>query len=612
MTYCQNLFNYQRRKTDSVLIGQLPLGGSNPVRIQSMTNCSTLDTSCCVEQIKRIVAAGADYVRLTAQGSKEAGNLGLIRDELRKQGISVPLIADIHFNPKAAEVAASKIEKVRINPGNFADPLHIELPADEVSALKLEKEKVRERLLPLLAICKEHRTALRIGVNHGSLSSRMMLRYGDSPQGMVESCMEYLRICREENFLQVVISIKSSNTLAMIQTVRLLVKTMESEQMHFPLHLGVTEAGDAEDGRIKSAVGIGSLLLDGIGDTIRVSLSEDPEAEIPVARKLLEHVEKRKEQAYIYAETFEPFDPFSFIRRKTRKAGIIGNGQVPVVVHDHSRGLTKDYSGADPKPDFIYLGTKVPESFRKDKIPQICLFEAYQEQAHCFPLFSAGQIQELLACKADLRFLRVSYDDLKAEFLQQLEHEHNIILWLYSDHPNPAAEMRAAFHALLNLGSGLPVVVSGSYSTADTEALQVQASADFGFLYADGFGDGICISAANLQTECLSLMFGILQATRSRISKTEYISCPGCGRTLFNLHSTLAKVKAGTSHLKGLKIAVMGCIVNGPGEMADADYGYVGAGRGRISLYKGKLCVEKNLPEEEALDRLLELIQKDK
>lgn len=611
MTYCQNLFNYQRRKSSLVQIGQVPLGGANPVRIQSMTNCSTLDTASCVEQIKKIVAAGADYVRLTAQGSKEAENLGCIREELRKQGIAVPLIADIHFNPKAAEVAAAKIEKVRINPGNFADPLHIMQTPDEEIALKIEKEKVRERLLPLLAICKKHGTALRIGVNHGSLSSRMMLRYGDSPRGMVESCMEYLRICVEEDFKAVVISIKSSNTLAMIQTVRLLIKTMEAEQMCFPLHLGVTEAGDGEDGRIKSAVGIGSLLLDGIGDTIRVSLSEDPEAEIPVARKLLAYADKRKGHSYINAGAFEDFDPYTYKRRTSKKAGIIGRGQVPVVIQDHSRGLTKDYSGSDPQPDFIYLGAKSPEAARKDNIPQICHFEVYTEQAHCYPLFEAGQIEELLACKAALRFLRVCYSDLKPELLQLLGQEDNVILWLHSKHQNTAAEMRAAFHTLLNLNSPLAVVISSSYTTEDTEDLQVQAAADFGFLLTDGFGDGVCISSDALQTECLSLMFGILQATRSRISKTEYISCPGCGRTLFNLQSTLAKVKAGTSHLKALKIAVMGCIVNGPGEMADADYGYVGAGRGRISLYKGKFCVEKNIPEEEALDRLLELIQKD-
>ncbi len=612
MTYCQNLFNYQRRKSFPVDIAQVPLGGTYPVRIQSMTNCSTLDTVCCVEQIKKIVAAGADYVRLTAQGTREAENLGNIRKEIRKQGVEVPLIADIHFNPRAAELAASKIEKVRINPGNFADPLHIELPGDGVSELKFEKEKVRERLLPLLAICKENSTALRIGVNHGSLSSRMMLRYGDSPRGMVESCMEYLRICLEEDFRQVVVSIKSSNTLAMIQTVRLLVKTMEAERMSFPLHLGVTEAGDGEDGRIKSAVGIGSLLLDGIGDTIRVSLSEDPEAEIPVARKLVKYVEKRKGHTIIDARAFEGFDPYTYKRRESKKTGIFGNGQVPVVIQDHSQGLTKDYSFADPKPDFIYLGAKAPEAPRKDNIPQICNYEVYRGQAQCFPLFEVGQIDELPGCKAVLRFLRVSYSNLNTELLQQLEKEENIILWLYSTHQNTAAEMRAAFHTLLNLDFHLPVVVTATYSTEDAESLQVQAATDFGFLLADGFGDGVCISAGALQTECLSLMFGILQATRSRISKTEYISCPGCGRTLFNLQSTLAKVKAGTSHLKGLKIAVMGCIVNGPGEMADADYGYVGAGRGRISLYKGKLCVEKNIPEEEALDKLLAFIKTDR
>ena len=618
MTYCRNLFNYQRRKSSPVNIAQVPLGGSYPVRIQSMTNCSTLDTVCCVEQIKKIVAAGADYVRLTAQGTKEAENLGNIRRVIRKQGVEVPLIADIHFNPKAAEMAASQVEKVRINPGNFADPLHIELPEGGVSDLggvsipELEKQKIRERLLPLLAICKKRGTALRIGVNHGSLSSRMMLRYGDSPRGMVESCMEYLRICVEEDFSQVVISIKSSNTLAMIYTVRLLVKTMEAEGMNFPLHLGVTEAGDGEDGRIKSAVGIGSLLLDGIGDTVRVSLSEDPEVEIPVARKLVEYVEERKGHALINAKAFEGFDPYSYKRRESKKAGIIGKEQVPVVIQDHSQGLTTDYSFADPMPDFIYLGAKTPEAPRKDNIPQICDYRVYREQTQCYPLFEVAQIEELSGCKAALRFLRVCHTDLNEGLLQQLEKEQNLVLWLYSSHLNAAAEMRAAFHTLLNLGSYLPVVVAAAYSTEDVENLQVQAATDFGFLLADGFGDGVCISAGGLQAECLSLMFGILQATRSRISKTEYISCPGCGRTLFNLQSTLAKVKAGTSHLKGLKIAVMGCIVNGPGEMADADYGYVGAGRGRISLYKGKLCVEKNIPEEEALERLLDLIQKDR
>ncbi|WP_236714389.1 (E)-4-hydroxy-3-methylbut-2-enyl-diphosphate synthase [Paludibacter jiangxiensis] len=560
-----------------VTIGSLKMGGVNPVRIQSMTNTSTLDTDGSVEQAIRIFNVGGELVRLTAQGVREAENLQNIRFGLIERGYRQPISADIHFNPAAAEVAAQYVEKVRINPGNFVDSARTfkKLEYDDES-YRQELEKIRAKLLPLLEICRRHHTALRLGVNHGSLSDRIMSRYGDTPAGMVESSMEFLRICREENFDNIVISIKASNTVVMVQTVRLLVATMLDEGMSYPLHLGVTEAGDAEDGRIKSAVGIGALLADGIGDTIRVSLSEDPEKEIPVALKLMKHVVNCACHLPIKAEVAGVFNPYVYQRREALSVGNIGDAHVPVVV-----GTGSDFG--DLKPDYL--------------------------KSH-LALFTAQQIEAAIVSPVPVKFVQLTYRDLNDELIEQLKSSENIVVILSSDHANPVGEMRAFFHTLMNKDCKVPVILYRKYVDDDKENFQVSAAADLGVLFIDGFGDGIWLENPMLNDdEVVATAFGILQASRVRTSKTEYISCPGCGRTLFNLQTTIAKVKEATKHFTGLKIGIMGCIVNGPGEMADADYGYVGAGKGKVSLYRRKECVEKNIPEEEAVEKLLALIK---
>ena len=507
-----------RRKTSPVRVGDTIIGGDAPIRLQSMTNTSTLDTEASVAQCEAIAAAGADIVRLTAQGVAQARNMGEIRRQLRAKGIGIPLVADIHFNPAAAFEAATQVEKVRINPGNFVDPgrtfRKLSYTDEEYAS---ELQKISDKLVPFLAVCREHSTAIRLGVNHGSLSDRIMSRYGDTPAGMVESAMEFLRVCRAEKFDDVVISIKASNVVVMTQTVRMLVEAMDKEDMHYPLHLGVTEAGDAEDGRVKSAVGIGSLLADGIGDTIRVSLSEAPENEIPVAKKLVEHIMRIAD------------DNINIDERIT----------VPLEGRPVPLAAGVDFDLADGVPD----GFDVVESSRLNAI-----------------------------------------SDIRRQFAERVVTGHKA-----------------------------PAIIKISYpADYDIEKLTVAASVDFGSLLLDGLGDGIWIDAPAVESNRISsLELSILQATRRRISKTEYIACPGCGRTLFDLSSVLQAVKAATSHLKGLKIGVMGCIVNGPGEMADADYGYVGAASGCVSLYKGKECVIKNIPADEAVPRLIELIKEN-
>jgi (E)-4-hydroxy-3-methylbut-2-enyl-diphosphate synthase len=538
-------FYYQRRKSSVVVIGNTPVGGDNPIRLQSMTNTSTLDTEGCIQQCIRIIEAGGDYVRLTAQGIREAENLQNIKDGLRALGYHAPLIADIHFNPKAAEVAAQIVEKVRINPGNFAPDL----------------EKIHERFIPFLHICKEHNTAVRIGVNHGSLSERIMNRYGDTPEGMVESCMEFLRICVSENFYNVTLSIKASNTFVMVTTVRLLVRQMEKEGMTFPLHLGVTEAGEGEDGRIKSAVGIGALLLDGLGDTIRVSLSEDPEAEIPVAKLLVDHVTVQGAGCRVQECQNQDVDT---VHRAPYTVYPV------VVVSDRSAGSDSSID-AELTPDYLYTGQ-----------PYI----------------------------GDMPVKIVSYGDLNGEIIQGLKNEPQTLVFIRAAHNN-VYEQKACIHALKNAGVDNRIILWNTYNESDLSTFQIKAATDCGSFFLDRLADGIMLSNRNSHLPVSAMdacSFGILQATGRRITKTEYISCPGCGRTLFDLQTVIKKVKSATSHLKGLKIAVMGCIVNGPGEMADADYGYVGAGKGKVSLYKGKECVLKNIPEEEAVAKLLELI----
>ncbi len=586
------------------------MGGSNPIRIQSMTNTATQDTEASVAQAKRIADAGGEYVRLTAQGIKEADNLMNINAALRRDGYMVPLVADIHFNPKVADVAAQYVEKVRINPGNYVDAArtfkHLEYTDEEYAQ---ELQKIRDRFVPFLNICKENYTAIRIGVNHGSLSDRIMSRYGDTPEGMVESCMEFLRICVEEHFTDVVISIKASNTVVMVKTVRLLAAVMEKEGMHFPLHLGVTEAGDGEDGRIKSALGIGALLADGLGDTIRVSLSEAPEAEIPVARKLVDYIMQRQNHPYIPGAEATGFNYLSPTRRKTVAVRNIGGDHQPAVIAERLDGEYE--TNQQFAPDYIYMG-HTPLKMREPGIAYILDANLWQGEEGTYPAFNHQQLYLLSACQADMKFLFLTYMTLNEEVIACLKYHPEIVIVSQSNHPNRLGEHRALVHQLMQEGLENPVVFFQHYAENETEDFQIKAAADMGALILDGLCDGIFLfnQGNNISHATVdATAFGILQAGRVRTSKTEFISCPGCGRTLFDLQSTIARVKAATSHLKGLKIGIMGCIVNGPGEMADADYGYVGAARGKVSLYKKKECVEKNIPEEEAVEKLIALIK---
>lgn len=604
-----DLFNYSRRETSVVNIGNTPLGGDNPIRIQSMTNTATQDTDACVAQAKRIADAGGEYVRLTTQGVKEAENLRNINAALRRDGYLTPLVADVHFNPHVADVAALYAEKVRINPGNYVDAArtfkHLEYTDEEYAQ---ELQKIRDRFVPFLRICKENHTAIRIGVNHGSLSDRILSRYGDTPEGMVESCMEFLRICVDEHFTDVVISIKASNTVVMVRTVRLLVAVMEKEGMHFPLHLGVTEAGDGEDGRIKSALGIGALLADGLGDTIRVSLSEAPEAEIPVARKLVDYVTRRKDHPYIPGPNVPTFNYLAPSRRQTVAVRNIGGDNVPVVIAARLDGdLTTDPQFV---PDYIYTGRQLPATPQKG-VQYIVDADVWEGKPDTWPAFKGDQLPFVSSSNAALKFLFITYMGLNDEALACLKYHPEIVLIVQSNHPNRLGEQRALVHQLMQEGLSNPVVFFQHYAEEEKEDLQIKAAADMGALVFDGLTDGIFLyNQGSIPATTLdATAFGILQAGRLRTSKTEYISCPGCGRTLYDLQSTIARIKAATSHLKGLKIGIMGCIVNGPGEMADADYGYVGAGRGKISLYKKKECIEKNIPEEEAVEKLIELIK---
>lgn len=546
-----------------------------------MANVSTMDTDASVVQAISMARAGAEYIRFTAQGIREARNLGVIRKRLNEQGCHTPLVADIHFNPKAADVAAEFVEKVRINPGNYVDGART-FRADYTDEDFAEGvRKIRERFVPFLRLCRAHGTAIRIGVNHGSLSDRIMSRFGDTPEGMTESCMEFLRLCREEQFDDVVISIKASNTVVMVRTVRLLVRTMDREGMHYPLHLGVTEAGNDEDGRIKSAVGIGALLTDGIGDTIRVSLSEPPEAEIPVARELIDHINRTRAEEYApMPADFEGTETDYF--RRTRMVGDIGGGRQPVVLAEYTNGEEPDET---LRPDYL---RHLPNG----------TFTSTKDKRRTVPA---------------PHFVELTPDELTDSRLEALNADESSVIILRSVHTDSVNETRAAILRLRAAACQAPVILRRDYHEADLDRLRIAASADLGVLLIDGIADGLLLTQGGHSTpDTDRLAFGILQATRRRMSRTEYISCPGCGRTLYDLHQTISRIKAATGHLKGVKIGIMGCIVNGPGEMADADYGYVGAGPGRVSLYRGKECVLRSIPESEAVDRLLELIASDR
>lgn len=621
----EDLFNYRRRATTTVHVGATEIGGENPIRVQSMTTTNTNDTAACVEQAKRIIEAGGELVRLTTQGRREAENLRNINSALRAEGYTTPLVADVHFNAGVADVAALYAEKVRINPGNYVDTARkfqkIEY-ADEAE-YQQELRKIDERLMPFIKICKENHTAVRIGVNHGSLSDRIMSRYGDTPEGIVESCMEFLRIFKREQFNDVVISIKASNTVVMVRSVRLLVSEMEKEGMSYPLHLGVTEAGEGEDGRIKSAVGIGALLADGIGDTIRVSLSEEPEAEIPVAKHLVEYIGKKAGHLPIPGKTAADFDYLRPERRKTKAVGNIGGSNVPVVIAS-SLLTPKSSKTASQAPDYIYVGSNIPETLNAET-RYIADFGAYSEYitAHpdkedkaIYPIFPHNAIPFIGAVKANMKFLVLQYGAPSDEYIACLKAHPEVVVVCMSNHQNRLGEQRALVHELTANGVENPVVFCQMYRHTNEEKgdFQLEAAADMGALMMDGLCDGIwLLNDGDIPADIITdTAFGILQAARLRTTKTEYISCPGCGRTLYDLRTTIARIKEATKDMKGLKIGIMGCIVNGPGEMADADYGYVGAGVGKISLYRQKECVEKNIPEDEAVEHLLKLIENDR
>lgn len=621
-----DLFNYKRRAATVAHVGRLNIGGDNPVRVQSMTTTSTLDTEGSVAQCKRIINAGGELVRLTTQGRREAENLANISRQLRAEGYTQPLCADIHFNANVADVAASHTEKVRINPGNYVDPArtfkHLEY-TDEQYAQELEK--IEERLTTFIDLCKEHHTAVRIGVNHGSLSDRIMSRYGDTPEGIVESCMEFLRIFRKHNFDDVVISIKASNTVVMVRSVRLLVAEMDREDMHYPLHLGVTEAGEGEDGRIKSAVGIGALLADGIGDTIRVSLSEEPEAEIPVAKHLVRYIRRKQGHLLVPGVQAKNFDYLRPERRKTQAVGPIGGTQPPVVIVSEVQGAKEGVTQGQEalRPDYIYVGQQMPDQPVEGQ-RYIVDFNAFGRELqkhmdvadYMFPIFPYNAMPYISAVPDTAPiFLVLPYGSCAEEYKACLKANPNVVVVVPSQHQNRLGEQRALVHELMAEGIENPVVFAQAYKHSQQEKadLQLEAAADMGALMMDGLTDGLWLmNDGDIAMQDLTdTAYAILQAGRLRMVKTEYISCPGCGRTLYDLRTTIARVKEATKGMKGLKIGIMGCIVNGPGEMADADYGYVGAGVGRIALYRGKVCVERGIPEAEAVEHLLQLIKED-
>ncbi len=665
--YCNSLTQYSRLKTRVVNIGDVPLGGENPIRVQSMTTTDTMNTLATVEQSIRMIDAGCEYVRITAPSINEAKNLENIKKELRLRGYKTPLVADIHFTPNAAEYAARIVEKVRVNPGNYADKKKFETLEYTDATYTEELDRIRNRFIPLIKICKEYGTAMRIGTNHGSLSDRIMSRYGDTANGMVESALEFLRICEDENYHNIVLSMKSSNTQVMVQAYRLLIVKMKAAGMNYPLHLGVTEAGEGEDGRIKSAVGIGTLLEDGIGDTVRVSLTEDPEFEIPVAKALVARYNNRSNHKAIVPVDSRvilsevegvrlPFySPFEYNRRHTSEVLNIGGKNVPRVIADfsedghaeRSRSITQkslfavgyNYSIAldkwnisDQACDYIFVGDKKVEFQIPGTLGLIYNYETWitlENKTRCYPIFTAEEFLSSTEKSNELNFISVDINTIDSVANCQLPIA-NCVLVFETENAHGMAEQRSMFFELLKNspligrdpdgsgGSEAPVIIKRKYSALDDSTLQLHAATDMGALLIDGFGDGIWIAPqphkgdelqmANPKT-INSLAFGILQAARTRISKTEYISCPSCGRTLFDLQETTARIRSRTEHLKGVKIGIMGCIVNGPGEMADADYGYVGVGVGKITLYKGKEVVKRSIDAEHAVDELINLIK---
>ena len=621
-TYCPSLTKYQRWKTREVMVGNVGVGGKNPIRIQSMTTTDTLDTIGTIEQSIRMINAGCEIVRVTAPSVKEAENLQAIRDGLREKGYYTPLVADIHFTPNAAEVAARIVEKVRVNPGNYSDRKKFEIHDynDETYAEKLDR--IRERFIPLIQICKEYGTAMRIGTNHGSLSDRIMSRYGDTPIGMVESAMEFLRIAEDEKYHDIILSMKASNTQVMVQAYRLLVKTMVLEGMNYPLHLGVTEAGEGEDGRIKSSVGIGTLMEDGLGDTIRVSLTEEPEAEIPVAQLLVNRYDARKNHEPIPEINSIPYDPFFRNKRETNTIMNLGGEEVPRIIGNMSRKDLITYHDlipfgyiysenrdkwqiSDQAVDFLFIGDNSIDFEIPGTLGIIQNHISLEDKERHFSFYSLDE--KSLIDQNKISFLNI-YSDISSSLMAEISQLKKTIIVLDTNNEHGYADQRRFFVECMKKAIQNPIIVKRSYRHCSQDELLLYSATDLGGLQLDGFGDGIWIDSSYDAGYVNETAFGILQASRSRISKTEYISCPSCGRTLFDLQETTAKIRARTDHLKGLKIGIMGCIVNGPGEMADADYGYVGTGVGKISLYKGQDVIEKNIPSESAVDALIQLI----
>ena len=639
--YAESLYAYKRRNTIPVEIGNVFIGSDFPIRIQSMTTVDTMDTQGSIDQSIRMIDAGCEIVRITAPSVKEAQNLENIRKGLRLRGYQTPLVADIHFTPNAAELAARIVEKVRINPGNYADKKRFEVIEYTDSSYQSELERIRDKFLPLVKICKEYGTAMRIGTNHGSLSDRILSRYGDTPLGMVESALEFLRICEDEHYFNIVLSMKSSNTQVMVEAYRLLSKKLqEGEFKAYPLHLGVTEAGEGEDGRIKSAVGIGTLLEDGLGDTIRVSLTEDPEFEIPVAQEMVRRLQNRSSLSSPItswkgkSDSFDsPIHPFYYERRHSNEVLNFGGKQVPRVIADFSSVSSLSMNDLKsighfylPEPDkwamndlgadYIFTGDQhvhfmLPNGLRQ--IQSSSVWKKHQTST-IYPQFSWQEWCESTQKHPDANFIKINAANLIGDIgmLEKLKTAENAILILHSMNEHKMPEIRRAFFDLLEHAIASPVIIQLDYEDVTEEQLQIYAPADAGALLVDGLGDGLMISTSGVKiTFALrnSTSFGTLQASRVRISKTEYISCPSCGRTLFDLQETTAKIRQVTDHLKGIKIGIMGCIVNGPGEMADADYGYVGTGKDKIALYKGQNVIKKSVPAHLAVDELIQLIK---
>lgn len=636
--YCNNLTHYSRYKTREVLVGNIPLGGNNPIRIQSMTTTDTMNTIATVEQSIRMIEVGCEYVRITAPSMKEAQNLLNIKNELRKRGYNTPLIADIHFTPNAAELAARIVEKVRVNPGNYADKKKFQTIDYTDVEYNAEIDRIREKFSPLVKICKEYGTAMRIGTNHGSLSDRIMSRYGDTPLGMVESALEFLRICEDLDYHNIVLSMKSSNPQVMVQAYRLLIHKMAAEGMNYPLHLGVTEAGDGEDGRIKSAVGIGTLLEDGIGDTIRVSLTEDPEFEIPVAISLVSRFIGRENHSSIIEIDQSPKDPFNYQRRETFEVAGIGGTNVPKVFTDFRNGIISDCSDlkqvgynynpvtdkwniGDQACDIIYLGGNKLPFETPNSLKIIYDYENWNTLGNStkeFPFFSSiEQFSNSKTKSSILNFVEFNLQTVFSNQISAIKNDRTVVLILTTDNLHGMAEQRRVFFELMIRDIKNPVIIKRDYKNVTEEEIQLYASTDFGGLLIEGFGDGVWLSGKNQSGNNFEnhfinrTSFGILQAARTRISKTEYIACPSCGRTLFDLVEVTNQIRKRTAHLRGVKIAIMGCIVNGPGEMADADYGYVGSGVGKITLYRGKEVVRRSVNSENAVEELIDIISED-